>query len=140
MQQRTLPYLFLSLLLSFFTFSPAFAAEEGENTTKALPVYLELKPDFIVNYQSSGSRLKYIKSSITLRSTESSATAIQDNMPLVRDAIVMFMSQLTGEKVSGALAREQTRKDMLVELNRVLKEESGQEPVIDLLFASFVTQ
>ncbi|WP_191602094.1 flagellar basal body-associated FliL family protein [Marinomonas algicola] len=138
MKQRTIPYILLTFILSFFALNAAYAEEEGEAVS--LPVYIELSPDFIVNYGSKGSKLKYIKTRITLRTKTELASYIDDNMPLVRDAIVIFMSQLKDEHVKGALAREQSRKDALVALNETLKEETGQEPVIDLLFASFVTQ
>ena len=137
MQQRTIPYILLTLILSILAMGNAYA--EGDDTAE-FPVYIELKPDFIVNYSISGARLKYIKTSITLRAKASSAEVIQLNMPIVRDAIVMFLSELKAAQVSGALAREQSRKDVLTALNAALKEETGQEPVMDVLFASFVTQ
>lgn len=138
MKQRTIPYILLTFMLSFFALNAAYAEEEGE--AASLPVYIELSPDFIVNYGSKGNKLKYIKTRITLRTKTELASYIDDNMPLVRDSIVIFMSQLKDEQVKGALAREQSRKDALTALNATLKEETGQEPVIDLLFASFVTQ
>lgn len=137
MKLWTIPYILLTFLLSFVALSPVYAADED---VVSLPVYVELSPDFIVNYGSRGKKLKYIKTSITLRSKTEMAGYIHDNMPLVRDSIVIFMSQLKDEQVKGALAREQSRKDALEALNATLKEETGQEPVIDLLFASFVTQ
>ncbi|MFT2110900.1 flagellar basal body-associated FliL family protein [Marinomonas sp. 2405UD68-3] len=137
MKLWTIPYILLTFLLGFVALSPVHAADED---VVSLPVYVELSPDFIVNYGSKGKKLKYIKTSITLRSKTETASYIHDNMPLVRDAIVIFMSQLKDEQVKGALAREQSRKDALEALNATLKEETGQEPVIDLLFASFVTQ
>lgn len=54
------------------------------------PAYIELKPIFIVNHLSEGSQLKYIKTSISIRTDETRVDLIEHNMPLVRDAIVMF--------------------------------------------------
>ncbi|TDO95966.1 flagellar basal body-associated FliL family protein [Marinomonas balearica] len=105
-----------------------------------MPVYIELTPDFIVNYSASGGKLKYIKTKISLRSSSDMAGAIEGNMPLVRDAIVMFLSSRSQEQVSGALAREETRGEAAVAVNEALKNETGLEPVKDVLFASFVTQ
>jgi flagellar FliL protein len=129
------------LLTVFFSFTLVLTAPVYAETTSTLPVYLTLKPDFIVNYSASGPRLKYIKTSITLRTADAiQSQLIESNMPLVRDAIVMFMSELKAEQVTGAIAREQSRKDILAALNATLKAETGQEPVMDLLFSSFVTQ
>ncbi|WP_394180816.1 flagellar basal body-associated FliL family protein [Marinomonas posidonica] len=104
------------------------------------PAYIELKPIFIVNHLSEGSQLKYIKTSISIRTDETRVDLIEHNMPLVRDAIVMFLSARTTDQVSGAIAREQTREDAAAAVNDALKTETGITPVKDILFASFVTQ
>ncbi|MFD1383307.1 flagellar basal body-associated FliL family protein [Rhodanobacter aciditrophus] len=117
--------------------TPALAEDEP---AIAAPTYIELTPDFIVNYAATGSRLSYIKTKISLRSDTAREGAILANMPLVRDAIVMFLSSRTKEQVTGAIAREQTREEAKVAVNNALKDETGTEPVVDVLFSSFVTQ
>lgn len=125
----------LAVIMTCFL-TPAFAEDEPS----ASPTYIELTPDFIVNYSASGSRLSYIKTKISLRSDTVREGAILANMPVVRDAIVMFLSSRTKEQVTGAIAREQTREDAKAAVNQALKEETGTEPVVDVLFSSFVTQ
>lgn len=127
----------LTCLMAFLTMPAALAEEDN---APAMPSYIELKPDFIVNYNASGPRLHYIKTKISLRTDSTREGIILANMPLVRDAIVMFLSARTQEQVTGAIAREQTREDAKVAINEALKEETGVEPVMDVLFASFVTQ
>ncbi|EAQ65710.1 flagellar protein FliL, putative [Marinomonas sp. MED121] len=130
--------LVLSLLFSgFILASSAFA----ENDSSELPVYIELRPDFIVNYTTDNNRLKYIKASITIRATGAqNAGIIESNMPIVRDGLVIYLSELRAEQVTGAIAREESRKGAAIFLNEKLKEETGIEPVKDVLFSSFVTQ
>ncbi|BFM49681.1 flagellar basal body-associated FliL family protein [Marinomonas sp. THO17] len=106
----------------------------------APPAYVELTPIFIVNHQSEGSQLKYIKTSISIRTDEDRVELIEDNMPVVRDAIVMFLSSRTTDQVTGAIAREETREGAAEAVNNALKTETGITPVKDILFASFVTQ
>lgn len=128
---------FSLLISSLVLASSAFA----ENDSPAVPIYIELRPDFIVNYTTENNRLKYIKASITLRASgPQSASIIEDNMPIVRDGLVIYLSELKSEQVIGALAREASRKGAILVLNEKLKEETGQEPVLDVLFSSFVTQ
>jgi flagellar FliL protein len=128
---------FSLLISSLVLASSAFA----ENDSPAVPIYIELRPDFIVNYTTENNRLKYIKASITLRASgPQNAGIIEDNMPIVRDGLVIYLSELKSEQVIGALAREESRKGAIVVLNEKLKEETGQEPVLDVLFSSFVTQ
>ncbi|MGR0278208.1 flagellar basal body-associated FliL family protein [Marinomonas dokdonensis] len=130
------------LLLTLFVLAASLLSTniKAEDEPAPTPVYVELLPDFIVNYGEPAARLKYIKTKINLRTDSNHEGLIILNMPLVRDTLVMFLSTRTPEQVSGAIAREQTRKDAAVAINEVLKEETGQEPVIDVLFASFVTQ
>lgn len=135
MLRITAKYLLMLLCLST---APVVLAEEGGSE---FPVYIELNPDFIVNYSASGTRLKYIKAKITLRaSSPVNADVIKQHMPIVRDTLVMYLSELTGDQVKGAVARETARASAIGVLNESLKKETGQEPVMDVLFSSFVTQ
>ena len=128
---------FSLLISSLVLASSAFA----ENDSPAVPIYIELRPDFIVNYKAENNRLKYIKASITIRASgPQNAAIIEDNMPIVRDGLVIYLSDLKSEHVTGAIAREASRKAAIDVLNEKLKEETGQEPVLDVLFSSFVTQ
>ncbi|MGO3344249.1 MAG: flagellar basal body-associated FliL family protein [Marinomonas sp.] len=127
----------LSLLFTSLLSSIALAADEDPT---AQPAYVELRPDFIVNYTTSSSRLRYIKTSITLQTNTLNEGVINDNMPLIRDALVMFLSSRTDEQVTGAQAREKTREEAAVAVNTALKKETNQEPVKGVLFASFLTQ
>lgn len=117
--------------------TPIMAEEEA---AAVVPRYIELNPDFIVNYNVAGPRLHYIKTKISLRTDSAKEGVILANMPLVRDAVVMYLSARTQEQVTGAVAREQAREEAKGAINAALKEETGTEPVMDVLFASFVTQ
>lgn len=128
------PFLWL-LFVASNLFSLSAQAEDA-----APPAYVELTPIFIVNHQSEGSQLKYIKTSISIRTDESRVQLIEDNMPVVRDALVMFLSSRTTNQVTGAIAREETREGAAEAVNNALKTETGITPVKDILFASFVTQ
>lgn len=129
---------FLALfVLACFTSLNSYAEEEGEAVPTA---YVELKPNFIVNHQSEDARLRYIKAGITIRTNENNKLIIEDNMPLVRDALVMFLSGRTQDQVTGAIAREKTRAEAAIAVNEALQNETGQSPVTDILFSSFVTQ
>lgn len=127
----------LSLILASL-FSNFTLAADDEKTDQ--PAYVELTPDFIVNYITASSRLKYIKTSITLQTDSSHEAIIQANMPLIRDALVMFLSSRTDAQVSGAQEREKTREEAAVAVNIALKKETNQEPVKSVLFGSFLTQ
>ena len=112
----------------------------AEEETSAKPAYIELKPNFVVNHIGDDGRLRYIKTSISIRTDVNSKELIEANMPLVRDAIVMFLSSRTTQQVTGAIAREKTREEAALAVNDALQKETNVSPVKDILFASFVTQ
>lgn len=127
--------------LPFFLFSLlTVAAHAEEDSGKTPPVYIEIRPDFVVNFESDTAKLRYIKTSITLQADSGDKALIEENMPLVKDALVMFLSSRTSDQVTGAQAREKTRIEAAQDLNKVLKEETGKEPVKNVLFGSFLTQ
>jgi len=130
------PRIFALLLLCSVMSSVSYAEEDE----KTIPAYVELKPNFVVNHVGNESKLKYIKTSISIRTNETQKILIENNMPIVRDAIVMFLSSRTTEQVTGAIAREKTREEAAIAVNTALEEETGLSPVQDILFASFVTQ
>lgn len=129
------------LTLCVFLLSSVSASLHAEEEVAApQPAYVELRPEFIVNFQSDAGKLRYIKTSITLQTDTKSKTLIEENLPLIQDALVMFLSSRTSEEVTGAVAREKTREEASIAVNKALKEETGQEPVKSVLFGSFLTQ
>lgn len=130
-----------SLILVFLGYCGVASSADGDDRRANLPVYIEMQPAFVVNYIGYGDRLKYLKTNITLRASGIEGdTIVEANMPLVRDALVMYLSSLTIEDVTGAEAREAARQQSIIILNDILKKEVGQEPITDVLFTSFVTQ
>jgi flagellar FliL protein len=136
MPLRNKTLLFFLFLLSNLINHNAYA----EDIDPAAAAYIELKPSFVVNNVGEGSRLSYIKTSISLRTSEGQRALVEANMPLVRDALVLFLSSRTTAQVTGAIAREATRTAGAVAVNDALKKETGTSPVQDILFSSFVTQ
>ncbi|MEP3351410.1 MAG: flagellar basal body-associated FliL family protein [Marinomonas sp.] len=128
--------LFFLFLFSNLINSHVFAADVDPAST----AYIELKPSFVVNNVSDGSKLTYIKADISLRTSEAQRALIEANMPLVKDALVMFLSSRTNAQVTGAIAREATRAAGAVAVNEALQAETGTSPIQDILFSSFVTQ
>jgi len=129
------------MLLGCLISHTAYAEDEDPNSS----TYIELYPQFVINYigDGSGSKLRYIRTKISVRTTFGNKEMIEGNLPIIRDAIVMHLSSLTTEQVTGALAREQTRKETTKAVNDALLAEiiSMEEPLVqDILFTSFLTQ
>jgi flagellar FliL protein len=136
---------YLSLLLAAYLFVlPAYAQDEtadGEESATSASRYIDLKPDFVVNYGGVG-RLRYLKTSISLRVSGGSAgpSGLRHHMPYVRHALVMRLSRATEEELASMEGRELLRQDVLAVVREVLLGEEGVQHIDDLLFNSFIVQ
>lgn len=79
--------LFSLLFFGSLTNSHVFA----EDADPAQTAYIPLTPSFVVNYVGEDNKLSYIKADISLRTSEGQRAVIEANMPLVKDALVMFL-------------------------------------------------
>ena len=113
--------------------------EEGDAAGSAA-IYLPLKPAFVVNYGGKG-RLKYIKSELSVRlSNSNAANSLRHHMPLVRHEIVMIFSRQTDEGLGTQDGKEAMRQEILEVVRKVIKEQDGQEGVVDVFFNTLMIQ
>lgn len=136
-------------LLSLVLFSQLiWAAEEkeddkessGEPAVLERPIYVPVKPAFVVNYGGPG-KLKYIKLEISLRVKDTaSSNAARHHMPLIRDYLVRKFSNLTDVDIDTQMGKETVRVEALAGLKALIKEEDGEEGITGLYFNNFVVQ
>lgn len=136
----------LCLLISLAMVQPVFAedeaaAEEGEDpAVLSRPIYVPVKPAFVVNYGEPG-KLKYLKLEVSLRVKDTQASnAVRHHMPLVRDYLVRHFSRLMDEDVDTQSGKEAVRLSALEGLQTLIEEEDGEQGITDLFFNSFVVQ
>ncbi|MFT6387286.1 MAG: flagellar FliL protein [Cellvibrionaceae bacterium] len=134
------------ILLILTVFSPGlYAADDEEkvgeeSTVMARPIYIPVKPAFVVNYGGPG-KLKYIKLEISLRAKDTmSSNAIRHHMPLIRDYLVREFSKLSDIDVGTQQGKEMVRVTALEGVKQLLKDEDGEEGVTGLYFNNFVVQ
>lgn len=118
-------------------------AEEGEGDAPAVlerPIYVPVKPAFVVNYGGPG-KLQYMKVEISLRVIDTSASnAARHHMPLIRDYLVRMLSRQTDEDIDTLEGKERLRVAALEGVQNVIMEEDGEQGVTDLFFNNFVVQ
>lgn len=142
----------LLLVLGLFFVTPAWSAEEepeaeaSEESTEGTPgvlirpIYVPVKPAFVVNYGGEG-KLQYMKVEISLRVADvSAANAVRHHMPLVRDSLVTLFSRQTNENIDMPDGRERLRLKALKSVQQVVEQEDGEQGVINLYFSHFVVQ
>jgi len=115
------------------------AQEEGEAADKTVNMYVDLKPAFVVNYGGVG-KLRYLKTSITLRIDGRGQSGLRKHMPYIRHTLVMLLTRASDEDMSSMEGKEMLRQNALAAVQGVLEAEEGQHFITDLLFSSFIVQ
>ncbi|MCK8135080.1 MULTISPECIES: flagellar basal body-associated protein FliL [Pseudoalteromonas] len=102
--------------------------------------YFGFEPDIITNYIGpSSKKMGYVRVTVDLMLNKTSDIAIvEHHTPLLRDALVEILSKEHENKIKSLTGREQIRLKSAEKLKSLLKEETGQEIIRDLLFTKYL--
>lgn len=127
----------LAFLLLALTSGPVPAAADGGFK---VPGYLPLSPPFVVNLDAPrGIHFMQVSMQAYVE-TEAAAEALQQHMPVIRNAMIMLLSGRSMDEALQMETREQWRAAALAEIQRILTELSGEAGVTDLFFTDFIVQ
>ncbi len=99
-------------------------------------VFVDL-PDILVNLQSSGKRMRFLKLRVALEvADEPTAESIRALAPRVMDSFQLYLRALTVEEVKGAVGLQRLKEEMLARVNRAIK----PLEVDDVLFKEMLVQ
>jgi flagellar FliL protein len=81
----------------------------------------------------------YVRVTIDLMLTDTSDIAVvEHHTPLLRDALVEILSKEPEEKIKSLTGREEIRAKCAEKLKSLLKEETGQEIIREVLFTKYL--
>ena len=126
--------------------APEEAAAEGEGKEgeEKPSAYVSLAPPFIVNFLDDKKRTKFLKAEISLMAKSPKVqAAIKENLPAVRNALVMLFSRQVFEQLMTPDGKEKLRADALAEVQAVMTKVTGAKVgkgIGDLFFSSLVMQ
>ncbi|KKO46331.1 flagellar basal body-associated protein FliL-like protein [Arsukibacterium ikkense] len=105
-------------------------------------VYYGFDPDIVTNYVSGNRRtLGYVRVSIELMVTDKRfLSTLEHHEPLILDVIIGILSKQSEDKVKSLTGREEIRTAILTKLQEVLRRETGDAIVKDLLFTKYIYQ
>lgn len=118
--------------------------EHGEGGGES--AYLPLAPAFVVNFRPGPNgekpRAKFMSVEIeVLPASPAIGEKIKGNMPLVRNAVIMLLSEKTYDELVTPEGKEELRKEMIAKMQAVLKKPTKKKKSIkDIFFTSFVMQ
>lgn len=102
--------------------------------------YFGFEPDIIANYiAQNNKKLGYVRVTVDLMLTDMANIAVvEHHTPLLRDALVEILSKEPEENIKSLTGREEIRKRCAERLKTLLKQETGQEIIREVLFTKYL--
>ena len=108
-------------------------------TANSQYAYFGFEPDIITNYINNKKKLGYIRITAELMlKNVANLEAVEHHAPLLRDAIIVVLSKEPEEKIRSLTGREEVRLKCVREIKRLLKKETGNEIIKDVLFTKYL--
>ncbi len=102
-------------------------------------VYYAIDPPLVVNFED-GSAVRFLQISMQIMAHDEKALeSVQKNIPLIRNNLLLLMSNRNYQSLMSREGKEKLRQEALTEIQAVQKKEGGPD-VDDVLFTSFVVQ
>ena len=117
------------------------AAQAGKagGSAKTASVYYAIDPPLVVNFED-GSVVRFLQISMEIMAhDEKTIDSVQKNIPLIRNNLLLLMSNRNYQSMMSREGKESLRQEALTEIRAVQKKE-GSPDIDDLLFTSFVVQ
>ncbi len=117
------------------------SAENAQAVEEKLPPqYLALDPPLVVSFEDR-SAIRFLQVTVEVMARdEESIIAVQTHTPVIRNDLLMLMGGRTLSDLTKTEGKEELRQAALVEVQRILTENTGKPGVEDLYFTSFVVQ
>lgn len=114
--------------------------KKGAKEPKAPPIYVELGEPFVVNFVE-GAQIRYLQVKIEAMTRDQVvADAVKTHLPQIRNNLVLMFSNLDYGSLASAEGKQKIRDQALLEIQNILKEETGNSGAEAVYFTSFVMQ
>lgn len=114
--------------------------DEDDAEPKSTPYYFSLDPAFVVNFVGRGNA-RFLQVNVEgLTRDASIKEEITLHLPHIRNNIVMLLSSKTYDELITPEGKENLRKEVLAEVRKILRKETGKDGIEDVYFTSFVMQ
>jgi flagellar FliL protein len=106
----------------------------------APPIYLNLDPPFVVNFEDHGD-LRFLQVAVVIMTHDAKAVdAMNFHMPRVRNSLILLLGNQHYEAISNMEGKEKLRTAMLGEVRKVMQDATGSPGAEAVYFTSFVMQ
>lgn len=114
---------------------------EAENTEPLGPIiYHEMDDLLVINLKAQGTQ-RYLQLSIQFATrSDDVIDALSHHMPVIRNNIYLMMGEKSKSDLETIQQKEQIRKDILLEVQKILADRDVKDVLEDLYFDDFVIQ
>ncbi|MDP2559563.1 flagellar basal body-associated protein FliL [Psychrobium sp. 1_MG-2023] len=136
---RKLTNMLVLIMLLGCGLSSSFHAQAEDGAPKDY-AYFGFEPDIITNYISKQSKkIGYVRITMEIMVASPDHIAIiEHHAPLLRAAVVEVLGEQDELKVKSPTGKSEIRELCFETINRLLKEETGQELAVSLLFTKYI--
>ena len=114
--------------------------KKSSKEPKAPPIYVELGDPFVINFVE-GVQIRYLQVKIEAMTRDQVVSeAIKTHLPQIRNNLVMMFSNQDYASLTTTEGKQKIRDQALVEIQNILKEETGNTGAEAVYFTSFVMQ
>ncbi|MFQ5659276.1 MAG: flagellar basal body-associated protein FliL [Gammaproteobacteria bacterium] len=114
--------------------------ESDEADARPTAYYFSLNPPFVVNFIGKG-QARFLQVNISGLTRDASVKEeITLHLPHIRNNIVLLLSGKTYDDLITTEGKEALRKEVLTEVKKILRDETGKDEIEDIFFTSFVMQ
>jgi flagellar protein FliL len=118
--------------------APVSDQAAGELTTPL--IYRPLEPALLGNIEGPG-RIRFVQVGVVLAIRDPKVVeAVDRHGPVIRNDLIMLLSDKTYEQLNTAEGKETTRLEMLETIRNVLERNTGDPGIESIYFTSFVMQ
>lgn len=101
--------------------------------------YFGFEPDIITNYITSKKKPGYVRITVELMLRDAAyIEVVEHHSPLLRDAIVDILGKEPEDKVKSLKGREEVRAMCTQKVKELLKKETGNEIIRDVIFTNYL--
>ena len=116
---------------------PATEAKHEEPVHES--VYIDIKPEFVVNFRDKAGHSKFLKAELSVVTKDPEIEkAVEKHMPAIRNTLVMLLSAQLYEDLLANEGKEKLRADALAGVQAVMQAQVGKPGIEDLFFSNFV--
>jgi flagellar protein FliL len=126
-----------ALLLILLAVNVRFAAADEKAMDEF--AYYGFEPEIVTNYISNRPKMGFVRISVELMVKKpEDLLVLERHDPLLRSALVEILGNQAEEKIKSLTGREEIRRECYDTLNRLMEQEMGKTPIVNLLFTRYL--